>query len=107
MSDCYSYTAMNRNKIYFRSGLYIYFVQNRRILHSNMIQFHKYEIKSSASHFTLVIKSQCQILISRSNSLKASVVQLTMPVSSDQNWNKFSTNHHADLEIVTVFPFSL
>jgi hypothetical protein len=44
MSDCYSYTAIIRNKLYFHSGLYIYFVQNKRILHSNMIQFHKYEI---------------------------------------------------------------
>ena len=49
MSDCYSYTAVIKNKLYFHSGLYIYFVPNIRILHSNMIQFHKYKIKSSAS----------------------------------------------------------
>ena len=87
-----------RNKLQFHSGLYVYFVQNIRILHSNMIQFHKYEIKSSASHFTLIINRHCQILTSRSISPKASVVQLTMPVSSAQNWNKFSANHHADLK---------
>lgn len=107
MSDCYSYSAIIRNKSYFHSGLYIYFVQNIRILHSNMIQFHKYEIKSSASHFTLIINRHCQILTSRSVSPKASIVKLTIPVSSAQNWNKFSANHHADLKTVTVFPFSV
>jgi len=44
MSDCCSYSAVIRNKLYFHIGLYIYFVQNVTILHSNMIQFHKYEI---------------------------------------------------------------
>jgi hypothetical protein len=100
MSDCYSYSAIIRNKLYIHSGLYICFVQNITILHCNMIQFHKYEIKSPASHSTVIIKTL-------PNSLKASVVQLTMPVSSAQNWNKSSANHHADLKTVTVFPFSL
>ena len=56
MSDCCSYSAIIRNKLYIHSGLYIYFVQNIRNLHSYMIQFHTYEIKLLASHFTPVIK---------------------------------------------------
>ena len=67
MSDCCSYSAIIRNKLYIHSGLYIYFVRNIRNLHSYMIQFHTYEIKSSASHFTPVIKRL-------PNSLKALVV---------------------------------
>jgi hypothetical protein len=59
MSDCYSYRDIIKNKLYFHRGLYIYIAQNIKILHSNMIQFHKYEIKSSACHFTLMIKRQC------------------------------------------------
>jgi hypothetical protein len=55
MSDCYTYSAVIRNKMYSHSGLYIYFFQNIGLLHSNMVQFHKYEIKSSASHFTPII----------------------------------------------------
>jgi hypothetical protein len=54
MRDCYSYSSIIRNK-YFHSGLYIYFVKNIIILPSNMIQYNKYEIKSSASHLTLII----------------------------------------------------
>jgi len=58
--EFYSYSAIIKNKLYYRGGLYICFVQNIRILRNNMIHFHECEIKSSASHFTLIIKRHCE-----------------------------------------------